>query len=62
MEQPVELVGIVEGNEIIAILRKGTEEQMVTVGTVWHGVTVSNISTSGVEIVEGGSSRWLRIN
>lgn len=62
VEQPVELVGIVEGNEIIAILRKGTEEQMVTVGTVWHGVTVSNISTSGVEIVEGGSSRWLRIN
>lgn len=62
VEQPVELVGIVEGNEIIAILRKGTEEQMVTVGTVWHGVTVSNISTSGVEIVEGGLSRWLRIN
>ena len=61
VEQPVELVGIVEGNEIIAILRKGTEEQMVTVGTVWHGVTVSNISGSGVEIVEGGSSRWLRI-
>ena len=62
VEQPVELVGIVEGNEIIAILRKGTEEQMVTVGMVWHGVTVSNISASGVEIVEGGSSRWLRIN
>ena len=62
MEQPVELVGIVEGNEIIAILRKGTEEQMVTVGMVWHGVTVSNISASGVEIVEGGSSRWLKIN
>lgn len=62
VEQPVELVGIVEGNEIIAILRKGTEEQMVTVGTVWHGVIVSNISGSGVEIVEGGSSRWLRIN
>lgn len=62
VEQPVELVGIVEGNEIIAILRKGTEEEMVTVGTVWHGVTVSNISGSGVEIVEGGSSRWLRIN
>ena len=62
VEQSVELVGIVEGDEIIAILRKGTEEQMVTVGTVWHGVTVSNISTSGVEIVEGGSSRWLRIN
>lgn len=62
VEQPVELVGIVEGNEIIAILRKGTEEQIVTVGTVWHGVTVSNISGSGVEIVEGGSSRWLRIN
>ena len=62
VEQPVELVGIVEGNEIIAILRKGTEEQMVTVGTVWHGITVSNISASGIEIVEGGSSRWLRIN
>ena len=62
VEQPVELVGIVEGNEIIAILRKGTEEQMVTVGTVWHGVTVSNISASGVEVIEGGSSRWLRIN
>lgn len=62
LEQPVELVGIVEGNEIIAILRKGTEEQMVTVGMVWYGITVSNISASGVEIVEGGSSRWLRIN
>ena len=62
VEQPVELVGIVEGNESIAILRKGTEEQMVTAGMVWHGVTVSNISASGVEIVEGGSSRWLRIN
>lgn len=62
VEQPVELVGIVEGNEIIAILRKGTEEQMVTIGMVWHGITISNISASGVEIVEGGSSRWLRIN
>ena len=38
MEQPVELVGIVEGNEIIAILRKGTEEQMVSIGSVWKEI------------------------
>ena len=61
-QHPIELIGIIEGQQNIAILRKGTEEQMVTVGTVWHGITVSNISASGVEIVEGGSSRWLRIN
>ena len=61
MEQPVELVGIVEGNEIIAILRKGTEEQMVSIGSVWKEISVSKITASGVEIIEGGSSRWLRI-
>lgn len=61
-EESVELVGIIEGNQTIAILRKGTDEQMVTVGSIWHGVSVSNINKNGVEIVEGGSSRWLRIN
>ena len=62
IEESVELVGIIEGNQTIAILRKGTDEQMVTVGSIWHGVSVSNINKNGVEIVEGGSSRWLRIN
>ena len=62
IEESVELVGIIEGNQTIAILRKGTDEQVVTVGSIWHGVSVSNINKNGVEIIEGGSSRWLRIN
>ena len=61
LEQPIELVGIIEGNQNIAILRKGSEEQMVTVGSSWQGISVSNITASGVEIIEGGSSRWLKI-
>ena len=59
--KPIELVGIIEGNQNIAILRKGLEEQMVTVGSSWQGISVSNITASGVEIIEGGSSRWLKI-
>ena len=61
LEQPIELVGIIEGNQNIAILRKGSEEQMVTVGSSWQEISVSNITASGVEIIEGGSSRWLKI-
>ena len=61
LEQSIELVGIIEGNQNIAILRKGSEEQMVTVGSSWQGISVSNITASGVEIIEGGSSRWLKI-
>ena len=34
---------------------------MVTVGSSWQGISVSNITVSGVEIIEGGSSRWLKI-
>ena len=62
IEESVVLVGIIVGNQTIAILRKGTDEQVVTVGSIWHGVSVSNINKNGVEIIEGGSSRWLRIN
>ena len=61
LQEPIELVGIIEGNQNIAILRKGSEEQMVTVGSGWQGISVSNITASGVEIIEGGSSRWLKI-
>ena len=61
LEQPIELVGIIEGNQNIAILQKGSEEQMVTVGSSWQGISISNITVSGVEIIEGGSSRWLKI-
>lgn len=61
LEQRIELVGIIEGNQNIAILRKGSEEQMVTVGSSWQGISISNITASGVEIIEGGSSRWLKI-
>lgn len=61
LQEPIKLVGIIEGNEEIAILRKGSEEQMVTVGSTWKGAFISNITTSAVEIVEGGSSRWLTI-
>ena len=61
LEQRIELVGIIEGNQKIAILRKGSEEQMVIVGSSWQGISVSNITASGVEIIEGGSSRWLKI-
>ena len=61
LQEPIELVGIIEGNQNIAILRKGSEEQMVTVGSSWQGISVSNITVSGVEIIEGGSSRWLKI-
>lgn len=60
-QQPIELVGIIEGNQKIAILRKGPEEQMVTIGSSWQGISVSAITENTVEIVEGGSSRWLKI-
>ena len=60
-QHPIELIGIIEGQQNIAILRKGTEEQMVSIGSVWKGISVSKITASGVEIIEGGSSRWLRI-
>ncbi len=61
LQEPIELVCIIEGNQNIAILRKGSEEQMVTVGSSWQGISISNITASGVEIIEGGSSRWLKI-
>ena len=61
LEQQIELVGIIEGNQKIAILRRGSEEQMVTIGSGWQGISVSTITENSVEIVEGGSSRWLKI-
>ena len=61
-QHPIELIGIIEGQQNIAILRKGTEEQMVSIGSVWKEISVSKITTSGVEIIEGGSSRWLKID
>ena len=61
LEQPLELVGIIEGNQKVAILRRGLEEQMVTIGSSWQGISVSAITENSVEIVEGGSSRWLKI-
>ena len=60
-EQPLELVGIIEGNQKVAILRRGSEEQMVTIGSSWHGISISAITEHSIEIVEGGSSRWLKI-
>ena len=60
-EQRIELVGIIEGNQKIAILRRGSEEQMVMLGSSWQGISVSAITENSVEIVEGGSSRWLKI-
>ena len=60
-QHPIELIGIIEGQQNIAILRKGTEKQMVSIGSVWKEISVSKITASGVEIIEGGSSRWLRI-
>ena len=60
-EQPLEIVGIIEGNQKVAILRRGSEEQMVTIGSSWHGISVSAITEHSIEIVEGGSSRWLKI-
>lgn len=60
-EQPLELVGIIEGNQKVAILRRGLEKQMVTIGSSWQGISVSAITENSVEIVEGGSSRWLKI-
>ena len=60
-QHPIEIIGIIEGQQNIAILRKGTEEQMVSIGSVWKEISVSKITASGVEIIEGGSSRWLRI-
>lgn len=61
LEQPIELVGTIEGNQKVAILRRGLEEQMVTIGSSWQGISVSAITENSVEIVEGGSSRWLKI-
>ena len=61
LEQQIELVGIIEGNQKIAILRRGSEEQMVTIGSGWQGISVPTITENSVEIVEGGSSRWLKI-
>ncbi len=60
-EQPLELVGIIEGNQKVAILRRGLEEQTVVIGSSWQGISVSAITENSVEIVEGGSSRWLKI-
>lgn len=60
-QQVIELVGIIEGNQKVAILRKGSEEQMVTIDSSWQGISVSAITENSVEIVEGGSSRWLKI-
>lgn len=60
-EQPIELVGVIAGNQNIAILRRGSEEQMVTIGSSWQGISVSAITENSVEIMEGGSSRWLKI-
>ena len=60
-QQPIELVGIIEGNQKVAILRRGAEEQMVTIGSSWQGISVSAITENSVEIVEGGSTRWLKI-
>lgn len=60
-QQPIELVGIIEGNQKVAILRRGSEEQMVTIGSSWQGISVSVITENSVEITEGGSSRWLTI-
>ena len=61
LEQRIELVGIIEGIQKIAILRSGSEEQMLTIGSSWQGILVSAITENSVEIVEGGSSRWLKI-
>ena len=61
LEQRIELVGIIEGNQKVAILRRGSEEQMVTIGSSWQGISVSAFTENSVEIVEGGSSRWLKI-
>ena len=61
LEQRIELVGIIEGIQKIAILRSGSEEQMLTIGSSWQGISVSAITENSVEIVEGGSSRWLKI-
>ena len=61
LEQRIELVGIIEGNQKLAILRRGSEEQMLTIGSSWQGISVSAITENSVEIVEGGSSRWLKI-
>ena len=61
-QHPIEFIGIIEGQQNIAILRKGTEEQMVSIGSVWKEISVSKITASGVEIIEGGSSRWLKID
>ena len=60
LEQRIELVGIIEGNQKVAILRRGSE-QMLTIGSSWQGISVSAITENSVEIVEGGSSRWLKI-
>ena len=60
-EQRIELVGIIEGNQKVAILRRGLEEQTVVIGSSWQGISVSAITENSVEIVEGGSSRWLKI-
>lgn len=60
-QQAIELVGIIEGNQKVAILRRGSDEQMVTIGSSWQGISVSSITENSVEIVEGGSSRWLKI-
>ena len=50
-QHPIELIGIIEGQQNIAILRKGTEEQMVSIGSVWKEISVSKITASGVETV-----------
>lgn len=58
----VQLVGIIEGETFVAVLRSGVEECSVTTGSKWKGITVKSIGRAGVEIVEGGRSRWLTMD
>ncbi|PQL18886.1 hypothetical protein VEHSUH05_05790 [Veillonella denticariosi JCM 15641] len=58
----VQLVGIIEGETFVAVLRSGAEECSVTTGTKWKGITVKSIGRTGVEIVEGGQVRWLTMD
>lgn len=58
----VQLVGIIEGETFVAVLRSGAEECSITTGAQWKGITVKSIGRAGVEIIEGGRSRWLSMD
>lgn len=55
------LVGIIHGDKSMAIIRYGEEEHMMAVGDRWKHITISDIAEQSIQLIEGGTSRWLSL-